>query len=279
MQEENINFINETVNDIWDGNNFNKTQLENLFKEHIYRMAFLHMLNQYRVEGVFVLQETSFQNFCITLMSLIEKALNEDDYECVKFCMILSQTFYLQAEKKILLQSCMTLNPIWQEKNFWIKLIEYSINDEINNSINYTMFLTEDGNARQKRVDSAVLSNLITFLFNMKLFGYSDDKSKIVIDEFIKKYNIDGNLVYATSVNIRDIQDDIIIGSVDSIINNEIKEDNKINIKTEENNINNDTNNSNNKNINEKKESNIENKDINNNNEENKNNEDKDNRI
>ena len=281
MQEENINFINETVNDIWDGNNFNKTQLENLFKEHIYRMAFLHMLNQYRVEGVFVLQETSFQNFCITLMSLIEKALNEDDYECIKFCMILSQTFYLQAEKKILLQSCMTLNPIWQEKNFWIKLIEYSINDEINNSINYTMFLTEDGNARQKRVDSAVLSNLITFLFNMKLFGYSDDKSKIVIDEFIKKYNIDGNLVYATSVNIRDIQDDIIIGSVDSIINNEIKEDNKINIKTEENNINNDTNNSNNKNINEKKESNIENKDINNNNEENKNknNEDKDNKI
>ena len=82
----------------------------------------------------------------------------------------------------------------------------------------------------------------------MKLFGYSDDKSKIVIDEFIKKYNIDGNLVYATSVNIRDIQDDIIIGSVDSIINNEIKEDNKI---------------------------------INNNNEENKNknNEDKDNKI
>ena len=280
IQEENINFINGTVNDIWDGNNFNKTQLESLFKEHIYRMAFLHMLNQYRVEGVFVLQETSFQNFCITLMNLIEKALNEDDYECIKFCMILSQTFYLQAEKKILLQSCMTLNPIWQNKNFWVKLIEFSINDEINNSINYTLFLSEDGNSREKRVDSAVLSNLITFLFNMKLFGYSDDKSKIVIDEFIKKYNIDGNLVYATSVSISDIQDDIITESVDNIINNEIKEDSKINlnIKTEENNINIEVNdNDNDKNMNEKKDSDNENKNINYNSDEIKNNEDKSN--
>jgi hypothetical protein len=271
MQEENINFINATVNDIWDGNNFNKTQLEFLFKEHIYRMAFLHMLNQYRVEGVFVLQDTSFQNFCMTLSSLIEKAINQDDFECIKFCMILSQTFYLQAEKKILLQSCMTLNSIWQDKNFWIKLIEYSIDDEINNSKDYTIFLEEDGNSRQKRVESAVMSNLITFLFNMKLFGYPEDKSKIVIDEFIKKYNIDGNLVYATNVSIRDIQDDIITQSIDSIINNEIKEDAQININTENNSI--DTNN--NKNIEDKKDSNNDNKNINNNNNEIKNDEEK----
>ena len=234
-------------------------------------MAFLHMLNQYRVEGVFVLQDTSFQNFCMTLSSLIEKAINQDDFECIKFCMILSQTFYLQAEKKILLQSCMTLNSIWQDKNFWIKLIEYSIDDEINNSKDYTIFLEEDGNSRQKRVESAVMSNLITFLFNMKLFGYPEDKSKIVIDEFIKKYNIDGNLVYATNVSIRDIQDDIITQSIDSIINNEIKEDAQININTENNSI--DTNN--NKNIEDKKDSNNDNKNINNNNNEIKNDEEK----
>ena len=96
----------------------------------------------------------------------------------------------------------------------------------------------------------------------MKLFGYPEDKSKIVIDEFIKKYNIDGNLVYATNVSIRDIQDDIITQSIDSIINNEIKEDAQININTENNSI--DTNN--NKNIEDKKDSNNDNKNINNNN-------------
>ena len=235
QQEENINFINETMNDIWDGNNFDKNRLELLFKEHLYRMSFLRMLNQYRVEGIFILKNTSFQNFCMILTSLLDKSLVDNDYECIKLCMILSQTFYLQAEKKILLQSCMTLNPIWQVKNFWEKMIEFSINEEINNSKEYTIFLSEDCKSRQKRVESAVMSNLITFLFNMKLFGYPEEDSKIVIDEFIKKYNIDENLIYATNISIKDIKDDIIVESVDSSINNDIKVNEIINLQKEEN--------------------------------------------
>ena len=242
IQEQNMNFINDTVIDIWDGNTFNKTRLDTLFKEHIYRMGFLHMLNQYRVEGVFVLKNTSFQNFCMALTNLLEKSLIDEDYESIKFCMILSQTFYLQSEKKILLQSSMTLNSIWQNKNFWVKLIEYAIYEEINNENEYNVFLSEDNKSREKRVESAVMSNLITFWFNMKLFGYPEDKSKIVIDEFIKKYNIDRDSIYETNIAINDIQDDIISESVDSIINNEIKEDNEINIKNNENN-NNENNN------------------------------------
>ena len=247
IQEENINFINDTVIDIWEGNTFNKTRLDTLFKEHIYRMGFLHMLNQYRVEGVFVLKNISFQNFCMALTNLLEKSLTDEDYESIKFCMILSQTFYLQSEKKILLQSSMTLNSIWQNKDFWVKLIEYAIYEEVNNENEYTVFLTEDNKSREKRVESAVMSNLITFWFNMKLFGYPEDKSKIVIDEFINKYNIDRDSIYETNIAMNDIQDDIITESVDSIINNEIKEDNEINIKNIEIN-NNESNNKENKN-------------------------------
>lgn len=241
IQEENINFVNETVNDIWEGNDYNKNRLETLFKEHIYRLAFLKMLNQYRVEGIFVLQLKSFQNFCMSLTAILDKSILEKDYECIKLCMILSQTFYLQTEKKMLLQSSMTLNGIWQSKEFWEKMIEFSIWEEINISKEYTVFLNEDGKMRQKRVESAVMSNLITFLFNMKLFGYSEEKSKIVIDEFIKKYNIDGDLIYATNISIKELQDDIITDSIESIINNEIKEDNDLNIKTGETKINNNT--------------------------------------
>ena len=119
VEEENINFVNEAVNDIWDGNNYNNSKLENLFKEHIYRLRFLRMLNQYRIEGIFILQNNSFQNFCMTLSSLLDNAIEDEDYECIKLAMILSQTFYLQTEKKILLQSGIALNKIWQEKSFW----------------------------------------------------------------------------------------------------------------------------------------------------------------
>ena len=237
IQEEKINFINETVNDIWDGNNFDKNRLDTLFKEHIYRMTFLKMLNQYRVEGIFILQNNSFKNFCMSLSSILDKSIVDEDYECIKLCMILSQTFYLQSEKKILLQSSMNLNNIWQSKIFWEKMIEYSISDELNNSKEYAVFLNEDGEMREKRVESAVNSNLITFWFNMKLFGYPEEKSKIVIDELIKKYKVNGDLIYETDISLKDIQDDIIIESVDNIINYEIKEDNDLNIKTEDNNI------------------------------------------
>jgi len=224
-EEENINFINETVNDIWDGLNYNNNKLEILFKEHNYRLRFLRMLNQYRVEGIFLLQNISFKNFCMIISSLLEKSIEYEDYECIKFCMILSQTFYLQGEKKVSLQSGIALNQIWQDKNFWKNIIEYSIYEDLNVSKGYLVFLKEESKTRERRVESTIISNLITFLFNMKLFGYSEEDTKVVIDEFIEKYNIDKKVVYASDVSMKEIKDDIIIESVDNIVKNDIKEE------------------------------------------------------
>jgi len=229
-EEDNINFINETVNEIWDGNNYNTNKIEILFKEHKYRLRFLHVLNQYRVEGIFILQLNSFQNFCMTLSSLLDKSVEDEDYECIKLCMILSQTFYLQEEKKILLQSGISLNKIWHEKKFWENLIEYSISEELNISKGYMIFLEEDSKSRKKRVESSIISNLITFLFNMKLFGYSEKESRIIVDEFIEKYKIDGSVVYATELSLNDIKDDIIVESVENVIKDDVKEENKNNL-------------------------------------------------
>jgi hypothetical protein len=234
------------------------------------------MLNQYRVEGVFILQNESFQNFTKTLSSILEKSIIDKDYESIKYCMILSQTFYLQTEtKKILLQSCMTQNEIWKQKDFWIDIIEYSINEEINTEKEYYVFLSENRESREKRIESAVISNLITFLFNMKLFGYSEDKSKLVIDQFIKKYNIDGNLIYATNISIKEVQEEIIIQSVDSIINNEINQENEIKTPTKGEDINNNKTNDINLNKSDKKEINDDNNIIKDNNIESKKIEDK----
>ena len=227
-KEDNLNFINDTVNEIWDGNNYNKNKVEILFKEHIYRLRFLQVLNQFRVEGIFILQLSSFQNFCMTLSSLLDMSVEDEDYECIKLCMILSQTFYLQdEEKKVLLQSGISLNKIWHEKKFWENIIEYSISDEINFSKGYMIFLEEDYKLREKRVESSIISNLITFLFNMKLFGYSEKESRIIIDEFIDKYKIDGSVIYATELSLSEIKDDIIVESVENATKNDIKEENQ----------------------------------------------------
>jgi hypothetical protein len=177
----------------------------------------------------------------MALSSLLDNAILEEDLECIKLCMILSQTFYLEGEKKILLQSGITLNTIWQNKEFWEKIIEYSIDEEINYSKGFLIFLEEDSKSKEKRVESAIMSTLITFLFNMKLFGYPENEIKIVINEFIEKYKIDGTMIYATNVNMNEIKDNIIVESVDNIINNEIKE-NEDNNKIKKNDISNSKN-------------------------------------
>ena len=61
------------------------------------------------------------------------------------------------------------------------------------------------------------MSTLITFLSNMKLFGYHESEIKIVIDEFVEKYKINGDMIYATNVNMKEIKDDIIVESVENI--------------------------------------------------------------
>ena len=77
----------------------NKKQFDSLFKEHTYRLRFFRMLNQYKVEGIFILKNISFQNFCMALSTLLHCAILEEYFECIKLCMILSQTFYLQGER------------------------------------------------------------------------------------------------------------------------------------------------------------------------------------
>ena len=64
----------------------------------------------------------------------------------------------------------------------------------------------------------------------MKLFGYSEKESRIIVDEFIEKYKIDGSVVYATELSLNDIKDDIIVESVENVIKDDVKEETKNNL-------------------------------------------------
>ena len=75
----------------------------------------------------------------------------------------------------------------------------------------------------------------------MKLFGYSEEDTKEVINEFIEKYNIDKNVVYASDVSMKEIKDDIIVESVDNIVENEIKAENENNNQLKRENTNKST--------------------------------------
>ena len=169
------------------------------------REQFLTALNQCRIEGIFELPKKSFDNLSFLLNYLVNFAIKNEDYESIKTTIILSQTFYLETDKKLFLNAGIASNENWKSKEFWQKIIDYSINFEINNSQGFSIFLEEDSIARKNRVESAITSNIITFLFNMKLFKFPEEKYKELIEDLINKYKIEnGEAIYGTlnSINI-----------------------------------------------------------------------------
>ena len=220
-EENTYIFCQKCIKLILEQKEYEKDKLLKLLETNK-REQFLTALNQCRIEGIFELPKISFDNLSFLLNYLINFAIKSDDYESIKTTIILSQTFYLETDKKLFLKSGIASNENWKSKVFWEKIIDYAINFEINNSQGFSIFLEEDSKARKSRVESAITSNIITFLFNMKLFNFPEEKYKELIESLINKYKIeDGEAIYGTL----------------NSINMEIENENKNNGKNQNDNI------------------------------------------
>ena len=191
-------YIKKCIKLILQEKKYDKDKLMKLLENSKYRIKFLENLNQYRIEGIFELKQRTFDDLCFLFNYIIKHETIDEDYESFKSVIILSQTFYLSSNEKLFLNSYINEIKIFRDKIFWEKIIDYSIKEALNNSKDFYIYLDEDIKNRKQRIDSAITSNIITFIFNMKLFNYPEDKYKELIDDLIKKYNIDGVSIYAT---------------------------------------------------------------------------------
>ena len=212
------NFIQQCIKLIIQEQDYEKDKLFKLLEQKLFRKLFLNALNQCRIEGIFELAQKAFDNLNSILIYLVKFAINDEDYESIKTTIILSQTFHLNTNKELFLHASIASNEVWKDKMFWEKIIDYSIWDEVNNFKGFSIFLEEDTKERKQRVESAIISNMITYLYNMKLFNYPEEKYKELIDDLIDKYKIDGSSIYAT------------LDSINNEIENEKKNNDKNNI-------------------------------------------------
>ena len=220
-----IDFIRNTMHEIWNSKKLDFKRLNILFKKDDLRLIFLRELNQYRSEGMFLLDKLSYDNLVEVFNIIINTSIKVKDYESIKSCMILSETFYKSLNDKILLQKEVMKNEIWKKTKFWEEIIEYSIQNEINNPKEYLVFLEEDEIKREERVKNSVNSVLVTFFYNMKLFRFPLKKRKEIIDIFVEKYGIKENHFYNDDeIDVQEIEDEIIIESVASNLGIEPKE-------------------------------------------------------
>ena len=252
-ENNNFIFIKNCIKLILQEKEYDKDKLLILLKQKEYRALFFEALNQYRIEGIFELQQKTFDELSNLFKYIINFAKIEEDYASFKSLIILSQTFYLVSNKSFFLNKSIKDNEIWKEKNFWEKIIDYAIKDELNNTKDFYLFLEEGSKSRKVRISSAITSSIITFIFNMKLFNYPEENYKEIIDDLIKIYKIDGSSVYATldsinnvievdankQNNIQNNNNDIQINNND-IQNNNNNNDNQTNNNIKDNNKNNE---------------------------------------
>ena len=208
-QEEELNeseiFIKKCIKLILEEKDYEKDSLLKMLENIENRKIFFEALNQYRIEGIFELKQKTFDELSFLLNYIIKIAYIDEDYDSFKSIIILSQTFYLTNKKDKFINSNISENEIWKDKIFWGKLIDYSINDELNNSKDFYIYLEEGVKSRNQRINSAITSAIVTFIFNMKLFNFPEDKCRELVSELIQKYNIDGTAIYATLDSINNI--------------------------------------------------------------------------
>jgi hypothetical protein len=213
---EDFDYTRDVVHQIWSCNKFDSKKLNNLLKKADLRLVFLRELNQYRVEGIFILEKKSYDDLVSVFNVILNNSRKEKDFESINLCMILSQTFYKISKDNIFLQTEVKKNEIWKKHSFWEEIIEFSIKEKIYNTKGFLIFLEENEEEREERVKQAVNSILITFLYNMQLFDMSKEERKKIINKFVNKYDIKNFMFLDNELEVDEINDEVIIESVAS---------------------------------------------------------------
>ena len=201
--EKEIITVNNITNKIL---NFNKSnylppneieinKILNLCKKKTNINVFLNKLNVYRSKGNFSLPKVNFKIIANILNTILDNINIEIDIDIIKSVIILSQTYYEDNNKNLLLQKKIIDNKIFKNNDFWEKFLE----NEIENSLKINNISLIENNINKNEIDLKIANiafcHIITILKNMLDFECNKEIIYNIINPKIKKYNLDKNLI------------------------------------------------------------------------------------
>ena len=156
---------------------------------------FLNKLNVYRSKGNFSLPKVNFKIIVNILNTILDNINIEIDIDIIKSVIILSQTYYEDNNKNLLLQKKIIDNKIFKNNDFWEKFLE----NEIENSLKINNISLIENNINKNEIDLKIANiafcHIITILKNMLDFECNKEMIYNIINPKIKKYNLDKNLI------------------------------------------------------------------------------------
>ena len=146
--------------------------------------TFFVILSKFRAKGSFALTKSLITLLGDSFEKVLSKSKKNKLYDNVKNCIILSQTYYYEDDRKqkIYIFEFIKNNKWLKSAKFWRNFILYMIEKDLERFNN-------DKEKDLKKLGEVVFSQLLTFSSNMKSFEIDKRIIVKIIDEFIEKYN------------------------------------------------------------------------------------------
>jgi len=161
-----------------------KQQLLSLINKRENRIIFLSRLNKVRTFGKFEFIKSQFDDVINILTLMLDQILIEKDYYSFNFCMILTQTFYLNENgEKIYMYKKVKSHKIFQSEEMWRNTIEYGIKEEEKKYDDLMKNLSIKKNL--KKINEMIFAQLLSITNNMIEFDLDINVAeKIILDSF-----------------------------------------------------------------------------------------------
>lgn len=215
-KNDNINFTEE-----------NKKKLLEFISEEWGKNYFLYFLSKVRVTGNFRRTEELVKYLAEIFKKILFYAEKNLDYEAVKNCIILSQTYYYidKNKLKIYLVDLISENKWLKTPDFWRNIIDIMIKEDIEKQKHINQDNPKiNGKIGNEYITNIVFGKVISYINNMKDFKLEKKTIVKIVDEFVEKYNIKKELsksIYDSIGNEKEIE----------ALRKEYKDEDKKNVK------------------------------------------------
>ena len=196
VREKFFKLIKQTKNNISEEDQNELYKL--LKKDEYYQKLFLSILNRARSDIKFIKDKEIIDIIGNVLNIIIDSSGTKKDYDTFKLCIILSQTFYYEDDKKqrIYIIDLIKNNSWFHNADFWRNYIDLQIIKEffkyqdINKEKNLNIFMKSNvsGNIA-KNVAEILFSQLMPSITNMVELNVDKKLIASICEEFINKYN------------------------------------------------------------------------------------------
>ena len=151
--------------------------------------TFLKYFNKTRVESK-ELNEENFNYLCEAIKKILELNENEDiDYNLCDLAVILSSTFYMNypnsPKGKKYVNEVIRNTSIMQKQGFWVGLIRYELNEEIQsqNKIEDTL---KENDISEEKLNNSVIAKLMSVSYNIIQFVLDSNLFNRIIHDVFK---------------------------------------------------------------------------------------------